>query len=194
MGDDDTKKLDPRQKTLLLNKGSKSLHDPIPTTLTKQQKQFYVQQRLYSFQKMGYGAIKTRFAPTLEMIANGGTLRQAAFASGVSVPELMHLLEFGRFGGSKAWTQFWEEFFRAKSKAEAVMMKHLFSCAEAGEKWAIQRMMNIAAPEEFGVFDEIASEKVTPGGPMITQNIYTVKSEYSERDITDTEYEEDGAN
>jgi hypothetical protein len=176
-------------KSQLAKKAPKSLDAPIPQDMSKQQKKIFLQQRIFNFQQFDYDQIIDRFSPVLEMIKNGGTMRQAAYAGGVSVDELRVLLNFGRFGGSDAWTAFYEEFFRQKSAAELIVMQNLQACAEAGEKWAIQRLMNIMAPEEFGAFDVLPESQANPA-PGIVQNFYTPKEYFSESDILDAESED----
>ena len=115
-----------------------------------------------------------------------GTFRQAAFAGGMSAEELRILLDWGRCGGSEAWHAFYEEFFMAKSQAELEVMQNLKNCAALGEKWAIERLMNIGSPEEFGGFDVSSALPPTPGNAGITQHFHIIK-EWKPDDIVDAE-------
>lgn len=174
------------EKSALPKLPPKTLAHPVPQNMTKQQKRIYLQQKLWSLQQLDYDAIIERFAPTLETVKNNGTMRMAAYAAGISVDELRLLLEFGRFGGSEAWTQFYEEFFRVKAAADLTIMKHLHVCAEAGEKWAIQRAMGIMEPEDFAAYDAVSDQSPTaPTG--ITQHFYNTKTEFTEQEILDAE-------
>lgn len=163
---------------------SKTLTDPQPHELSKTEKKRFLQQRIYALQQLDYDNIIARFGPVLEIIKSGGTFRQAAFAGGMSSEELRILLEWGRCGGSGAWTNFYEEFFRAKSAAEITIMQDLQACAKLGEKWAIERLMNIMSPDEFGAFDVGSALPATPAHAGITQHFHVIK-QYSPDDVVD---------
>ena len=165
---------------------SKSLKDPKTIQLTKTQKQEYLKQKITQLYTLDYDSIVAKFAPVVESVKNGGTMKQAAFAGGLSPEELRLLLDYGRFGGSPHWQAFFEEFYRAKSAHDISVMKHLRECAQMGEKWAIQRLMNIMDPEEFGSFDV---ESTLPARPHLAgvEVVLNIKDKFSESDILDAE-------
>lgn len=157
-----------------------------PHELSKTEKKKFLQQRIYALQQLDYDNIIKRFGPVLEVIKSGSTFRQAAFAGGMSADELQILLEWGRCGGSPAWFGFYEEFFRAKSAAEIGVMQDLQACAKLGEKWAIERLMNIMSPDEFGDFDVSSALPATAPNAGITQHFHIVK-QYNPEDVEDAE-------
>ena len=165
---------------------SKTLTDPLPHELSKTEKQKYLLQKIVALQQLDYDSIIARFGPVLAITKESGTFRQAAYAGGMSAEELRILLEWGRCGGSEAWNNFYEEFFRAKSHAELEVMQDLRNCAKLGEKWAIERLMNIGSPEEFGGFDVGSALPATPAHAGITQHFHVIKS-YEPEDVVDAE-------
>lgn len=135
---------------------------------------------------LDFRQITARFDTVVETVKNGGTLKQAAFAGGMSAEELRILLDFGRFGGSEHWQAFYEEFCQAKSGHDISVMKNLQDCAKLGEKWAIERLMNLSDPEDFGSFDV---ESTLPAKPAYAgiDLVLTIQEKFEEKDIVDAE-------
>ena len=165
----------------------KTLKDPNPILLSKTEKKKFLQQRVLTLQALDYDQIIERFGPVLEMVTNGGTMQQCAYAGGMCVEELEILLDYGRFGGSNHWHDFYEEFFRAASSYQIEVMRDLQACAKMGEKWAIQRLMNIMSPGEFGSFDCESPLPATPANTGITQHFHS-KTDWTPEDVQDAEY------
>jgi hypothetical protein len=175
-----------RGSTAIAVTTSKSSKPPLPHELTKTQKKAFLQQRVYALQQLDYDSIIARFGPVLAITKAGGTLRQAAYAGGMSTEELQILIEWGRCGGSEAWNNFYEEFFRAKSASELEVMQDLKNCSKMGEKWAIERLMNIGSPQEFGAFDVGSALPPTVGNTGITQHFH-VTEKFTPVDVVDAE-------
>lgn len=162
----------------------KTLKDPNPILLSKTVKKQFLQQRILTLQKLDYAQIEKRFSPVLEMVKNGGTMKQCAYAGGMSVEEFEILLDFGRFGGSTHWHDFYEEFYRQASSYQIGVMKDLQACAKMGDKWAIQRLMNIMSPDEFSSFDCESPLPATPANTGITQ-VFNSKTDWKPEDVQD---------